>query len=148
MTGPDASDVPYVRRPGQLDRRSPQVPPADPVRIAPDAARDARVAARRAEDARKAGRALDNLLQSQGAMYRNRVAAGERFIEELGDYLVSRLQHNRHYGVAACALAGDGEHDCADPTAGASCRASRCGHGSPCRGDWCAGDDDPRGWQG
>lgn len=95
MTVPDCPHDRKRLARDECDRR------VSPVRIAPDPARDARVAARRAEDAAKAGRALDNLLRSQGAMYRNRVAAGERFIEELGDYLVSRLQHNRAYGVAS-----------------------------------------------
>lgn len=104
VTGPDAREE-YV-----------------PVPIAPDPARDARVAARRAEDAAKAGRALDNLLRSQGAMYRNRVAAGERFIEELGDYLVSRLQHNRHYGVAPCGHGCSEGDNCAGPASEGSCR--------------------------
>lgn len=47
-----------------------------------------------------------------------------------------------HYGVTPCALAGDGEHDCADPTREASCRPARdyprrtdrddAGHRMPC----------------
>lgn len=65
------------------------------VRIAPDAARDARVAARRAEDARRAGAALTALLgdvqQEAGRLY---IAAWE-----IG-YAASQLHHNRHYGVS------------------------------------------------
>lgn len=32
------------------------------------------------------------------------------------------LHHRSHYGVPGCSLAGDGEHDCADPTREADCR--------------------------
>jgi hypothetical protein len=69
------------------------------VPVPPDAARDARVAARRAADATKAGRALDRLLDARedGKSQAWQMDARDRFIEEVGDYVLSRLQHNRHY---------------------------------------------------
>jgi hypothetical protein len=75
----------------------------DYVPIAPDAARDARVAKRRAEDARKAGAALDRLLNRwwfpDGPDDTPHTVLSDEFVEKVGDYVLSRIHHNGHYGV-------------------------------------------------
>lgn len=75
--------------------------------IGPDAARDARVAARRADDARRAGRALDRYMVAWeegigGGPHLPIMDRGEAFVEAVGDYVLSRLHHNRHYAVPPC----------------------------------------------
>lgn len=119
-------------------------PPYVPVPIAPDAARDARVAARRRQYAVKAGRALDRYMDTWEAAVAGNgpvlpiLSAGEDFVEAVGDYVLSRLQHNRAYGVTD-ESAGDvphvhpmGEHEIR------SCSRVECHNmGGPC--DYCGG---------
>ena len=73
------------------------------LRAAPaDPDRDARREAYRADQRRKAARALDRLFDltlPPDAAPRYSTAASERFVEAVGDYVLSRLHHNSHYGV-------------------------------------------------
>lgn len=77
--------------------------PYAPVPIAPDPERDKRVAARRRADAEKAGRALDRLLNRwhfpDGPDDAPHTELSRDFVEEVGDYVLSQLHHNGHYGV-------------------------------------------------
>jgi hypothetical protein len=76
----------------------------------PDPARDARVDAYRDRERRRAARLLDRYLEVayevsghnlplDGSLRLN--AAGDRFVEAVGDYVLSRLQQKSHYGVPA-----------------------------------------------
>lgn len=86
------------------------VTPYVPVAVPADPARDARVAARRAADARRAGRALDRLLSGTvPPVLREEAAAA--FVEEVGDYVLSQLQHNRSYARSGPAVVGYNGND-------------------------------------
>lgn len=96
--------------------------------IAPDPDRDARRAAYADRERRRAARALDRYMEiiygediasKRGAEIR---AAGERFIEAVGDYVLSQLHHKSHYGVSDLCVHGFiadgqacGEFGCAEP---------------------------------
>jgi hypothetical protein len=75
----------------------------------PDPARDARVDAYRDRERRRAARLLDRYLEVayevsghnlplDGSLRLN--AAGDRFVEAVGDYVLSRLQQKSHYDVS------------------------------------------------
>jgi hypothetical protein len=76
-------------------------------------ARDARRRVYAEDTRRAAARALDRYLQvamcEAGAMA---PAPANEFVELVGDYVLSRLQHNRHYGVVCSELPAcrDGGH--------------------------------------
>lgn len=88
----------------------------DVASIASDPARDGRRRAYADRERRRAARALDRYLDAatEPASRLPRVslvdAAGESFIEAVGDYVLSRLHHNSDYGVADPALVED-EYD-------------------------------------
>jgi hypothetical protein len=66
-----------------------------------DPERDARREAYQEQERRRAARALDRYVDLvEGDRYGPRVVAGERFVEAVGDYVLSRLHHKGHYGVS------------------------------------------------
>jgi hypothetical protein len=75
------------------------------LRAAADPDRDARREAYRETERRKAARALDRYLEAHEHAVQGTgpiallSAAGERFVEAVGDYVLSRLQQKSHYGV-------------------------------------------------
>lgn len=83
---------------GWHDEDAPRVPPLDVapspvVRPGPDAERDARIEVYRDRERRRAARALDRYFtamhsDSDGSPF----VAGERFVEQVGDYVLARLQ--------------------------------------------------------
>lgn len=120
MTRPDREehlDALAGYRPGWHDEDAPRLSPVDVapapvVRPGPDPLRDARIDAYRDRERRRAARMLDRFLETvAGTATGARDAAGERFVEAVGDYVLARiaessdhdvaygLQQNRHYGV-------------------------------------------------
>lgn len=90
----------------------------------PDPARDARVDAYRDRERRRAARLLDRYLEVayevsghnlplDGSLRLN--AAGDRFVEAVGDYVLSRLQQKSHYGVRGSQTIGEHEATRDDP---------------------------------
>lgn len=77
----------------------PNMGPECPRPAAPDPERDRRRELRARVERRRAARALDRYVEvmfgSEGR------AAGERFVEAVGDYVESRLHHKGHYGATA-----------------------------------------------
>jgi hypothetical protein len=93
--------------------------PDCPKPAGPDPARDARIDAYRDRERRRAARALDRYMEVMFSPPLDEVArrvAGERFVEEVGDYVLARLgytglnvQQKSNYG-ATC-----GREDCPGP---------------------------------
>lgn len=86
--------------------RIPEPAPGPGPEIGDDADRDRRIGAYRDRQRRRAVRALDRYI---AAVFDDpaqphvcstvATAAGDRFVEAVGDYVLSRLQHNSHYGA-------------------------------------------------
>lgn len=72
------------------------------LRSAADPERDARRKAYQEQQRRRAARALDRCIDMiEGERYGPRMVASERFVEAVGDYVLSRLHHSGDYGATA-----------------------------------------------
>lgn len=86
------------------------------LRSAADPERDSRREAYRERERRRAARALDRYMEiimgdagrpSALTDHAAVSAAGERFIEQVGDYVLSRLQQKSHYGASGALFGAD-----------------------------------------
>jgi hypothetical protein len=124
----------------------------------PDPERDKRIDAYRDRERRRAARALDRYFDAMHgtnmAPTEVMAAAGERFVEQVGDYVLARLghdpsvvQHKSHYGVSGVAPAMKGKwqlwmHECGhvehweEGTAPADGGCDACESGSNNASDW------------